>query len=361
MLLYFQLLQRLLSSIPFQDLIMNAEMNNNDRKNHSKTLAIAGMGFLLVAAAFTFTIANSGLQLVNAQQNQTAGGGASAGGNQTAGGGASAGGNQTAGGGASAGGNQTAGGGASAGGNQTAGGSSGIIVATPFDTFTANGKITGTVQEQGGGGGSSNQSAAGGSSNQSAAGGSSNQSAAGGSSNQSAAGGSTSGGQASQYLLAGDWNINVQSANVTGFAANFIMVHPDGTGYHTHNITNFRIGNSTVQLVQGQPLTISGTGDIDVNGTTKWPGVNTTLTFSPNAAIMTQTVPAAAQQQQQQQQQQEQGGGGNPLSNLFGGGNQQGGQQQGGQQQGGNQSGGGNPLSGLGEQIGNLFGGGGNR
>ncbi|MFL6511948.1 MAG: hypothetical protein ACJ70X_03300 [Nitrososphaera sp.] len=323
---------------------MNAEMNSNNRKNLSKTLAIASMGFLIIAAAFTFTIANSGLQLVSAQQNQTQG----------------------------------------AQQNQTQGGNTPqMIVAVPFDTFTANGKIAGTIQEQGGGG-SSNQSAAGGSSNQSAAGGSSNQSAAGGSSNQSAAGGgSSSGAQGSQYLLAGDWNINAQSGNVTGFAANFIMVHPDGTGYHTHNITNYRIGNSTVQLVQGQPLKISGTGDFDVNGTTKWTGVNTTLTFSPNADIMT-IMPAAEDTDNHfqgqpiygvvsqitgengtiiaqtmppgQQQQQQGGGGGNPLSGLFGGGNQQGGQQQ-----GGNQSGGGNPLSGLGEQIGNLFGGGGNR
>ena len=29
-------------------LIMNTEMNNNSRKKHSKTLAIAGMGFLLI-------------------------------------------------------------------------------------------------------------------------------------------------------------------------------------------------------------------------------------------------------------------------------------------------------------------------
>ncbi|MFL6486400.1 MAG: hypothetical protein ACJ71D_06780 [Nitrososphaera sp.] len=308
---------------------MNAEMNSNNRKNLSKTLAIASMGFLIIAAAFTFTIANSGLQLVSAQQNQTQG----------------------------------------AQQNQTQGGNTPqTIVAVPFDTFTANGKIAGTIQEQGGGASSSG-------SNQSAAGGSSNQSAAGG--------GSSSGAQGSQYLLTGDWNINAQSGNVTGFAANFIMVHPDGTGYHTHNITNYRIGNSTVQLVQGQPLMISGTGDIDVNGTTKWTGVNTTLTFSPNADIMT-IMPAAEDTDNHfqgqpiygvvsqitgengtiiaqtmppgQQQQQQGGGGGNPLSGLFGGGNQQGGQQQ-----GGNQSGGGNPLSGLGEQIGNLFGGGGNR
>src|ERR671916_413792 len=121
MLLCFQLLQRLLSSIPFHVLIMNPKMNNNDGKNHSKTLAIAGMGFLLIATAFTFSFANSGQQLVNAQQNQTQGGNAT----------------------------------------QT-------IVAVPFDTFTGHGAITASIgqggQQQGGG----NQTAAGGGGNQTA-------------------------------------------------------------------------------------------------------------------------------------------------------------------------------------------------
>src|SRR5918994_7575731 len=111
---------------------MTPKMNYNDGKNLSKTIAMAGMGFLLIAAAFTFSFANSGQQLVNAQE----------------------------------------------GGNAT----TTTVVATPFDTFTGNGVITATIEEQGGGGGG-NQSAAGGG-NQSAAGGV-NQSAAGGG-NQSA-------------------------------------------------------------------------------------------------------------------------------------------------------------------------------
>src|SRR5215204_5819203 len=61
-----------------------------------------------------------------------------------------------------------------------------------------------------------------------------NQTAGGG--NQTAGGG---GGQEAQYILGGNWNLNVQSGNVTDFTANFIMEHPDGTEYHTHNITNF--------------------------------------------------------------------------------------------------------------------------
>jgi hypothetical protein len=308
-------------------LIMTPKMNNNNRKNLSKTIAMAGMGFLLIAGAFTFSFANSGQQLVYAQQSTFTGSGVITatiqGGQQEGGGGG--GGNQTAGGG-----NQTAG-----GGNQTAGGG--------------------------------NQTAGGG--NQTAGGG--NQTAGGG--NQTAGGGG-GGGQESPYILGGNWNLNVEGGNVTDFTANIMMVHTDGSGYHTHNITNFNVGNATVQLVQGQETSISGSADIYTNGTIKWPGVDTTLTLTPNGTVMTimppaedtdnhfqgqpiygiasqitgengtmiaQTTPAG-----QQQQQQEEGGGG-PLSGLFGG-----------QQQGGNQSGGGGPLSGLTEPFQDLFGGG---
>jgi hypothetical protein len=291
-------------------------MNNNDRKNLSKTIAMAGMGFLLIAGAFTFSFANSGQQLVYAQQS----------------------------------------------------------------TFTGSGVITATIQggqQEGGGGGGGNQTAGGG--NQTAGGG--NQTAGGG--NQTAgggnqtAGGGGGGGQESPYILGGNWNLNVEGGNVTDFTANIMMVHTDGSGYHTHNITNFNVGNATVQLVQGQETSISGSADIYTNGTIKWPGVDTTLTLTPNGTVMTIMPPAEDTDNHfqgqpiygiasqitgengtmiaqttppgQQQQQQEEGGG--PLSGLFGG------DQEGGQQQGGNQSGGG-PLSGLTEPFQDLFGGG---
>jgi hypothetical protein len=314
MLLYFQMLQRLISSVTVHDLIMNPEMNNNDRKKHSKTIAMAGIGFLLIAAAFTVPFASSGIRSVSAQQ----------------------------------------------GGNATS-----VIVATPFDTFTANGAISGSVQEQGGGG---NQSAAagGGGGNQSAAagGGGGNQSAAAGGGNQS---GNTTlgqtvtgGGAETPYVLGGNWNLNVQGGNVTDFAANFVMVHQDGTGYHTHNITDFSAGNKTAQLIQGQPTSINGTADISVNGTTKWPGVATTLTFTNNAAVM--TINPAAEDTDNHF-------GGQPIYGIA---NQVTGEngtqivqtsspaspaQAEAQQGGGNQTGG-NPLGGIGEQIGRLFGGG---
>jgi hypothetical protein len=350
------MLQRLISSVTVHDLIMNPEMNNNDRKKHSKTIAMAGIGFLLIAAAFTVPFASSGIRSVSAQQ----------------------------------------------GGNATS-----VIVATPFDTFTANGAISGSVQEQGGGGnqsaaagggggnqsaaagggggnqsaaaggGGGNQSAAAGGGNQSAAagGGGGNQSAAagGGGGNQSAAAGGgnqsgnttlgqtvTGGGAETPYVLGGNWNLNVQGGNVTDFAANFVMVHQDGTGYHTHNITDFSAGNKTAQLIQGQPTSINGTADISVNGTTKWPGVDTTLTFTNNAAVM--TINPAAEDTDNHF-------GGQPIYGIA---NQVTGEngtqivqtsspaspaQAEAQQGGGNQTGG-NPLGGIGEQIGRLFGGG---
>jgi hypothetical protein len=280
---------------------MTPKTNNNDGKNLSKTIAMAGMGFLLIAAAFTFSFANSGQQLVNAQE----------------------------------------------GGNATS-----TIVATPFDTFTGNGVITATIQE-GGGGGGGNQSAAAGGGNQSAAAGGGNQSAAAGGGNQSAAAG---GGEEGPYILGGNWNLDVESGNVTDFTANFMMVHTDGTGYHIHNITDFSAGNATVQLVQGLETSISGTSDIYTNGTNSWPGTDTTLTLTQNGAVMT-IMPAAedtenhfqgqpiygivsslagengtliAQTTPPQQQAQEEEGGGeeggpldvitDPLQDLFGGG-----------------------------------------
>jgi hypothetical protein len=278
--------------------IMTPKMNNNDGKNLSKTIAMAGMGFLLIAAGFTFSFANSGQQSVYAQQNQTQGGNAT----------------------------------------QT-------IVAVPFDTFTGSGVITASIgqggQQQGGG----NATAGGG--NATAGGG--NATAGGG--NATAGGG----GQEPEYILGGNWNLNVQGGNVTDFAANFMMVHPDGTEYHNHNITNFVIGNGAVQLVQGQETTISGTADIYTNGTNRWPGADTTLTLTPNGAVMT-IMPAAEETDNhfqgqpiygivagltgengtaiaqttppgQQQEQEEEGGDGGPLApltepfqDLFGGG-----------------------------------------
>src|SRR5919197_2184545 len=109
------LLQRLISSISFEHRLMNSGTNDNNRENYYRTIAIAGTGLLLIATAFTFSYANFGVQSVNAQQ----------------------------------------------GGNTT----TTIAATSGYDTFTANGPITATIQAQGGGGGGGNQTTGGGGQN----------------------------------------------------------------------------------------------------------------------------------------------------------------------------------------------------
>jgi uncharacterized protein YcfJ len=120
---------------------------------------------------------------------------------------------------------------------------------TMTDTFRANGVITGTVQSQGGGGAGQQTSSAAGMSS-------------------------------SPFLVGGDWTIDVQSGNVTNFRANFTMERTDGSEHHSHDITSFKLGNITqFQLDPKGKSTINGTADYSVNGTSKWPGSDTTLTI----------------------------------------------------------------------------------
>jgi hypothetical protein len=112
---------------------------------------------------------------------------------------------------------------------------------TITDTFSANGIITGTIQSQGGG---------------------------------------QATGSSSPFLVGGDWTLDVDSGNVTEFRTNFTMVRPDGSEHHSHDITNFKLGNNTqFQLDPMSKSTINGTADYAVNGTSKWPGSDTSITI----------------------------------------------------------------------------------
>jgi hypothetical protein len=193
-----------------------------------------------------------------------------------------------------------------------------IANTTVTDTFTANGIITGTISQQGGG--------------------------------QQTSGTASS----SPYLVGGDWSLNVESGNVTNFRANFTMVRTDGSEHHSHDITNFKVGNNTqFQLDPESKTTINGTADIAVNGTSKWPGTDTTITIDKAIILTIQPQEEEAKQHFQgqpiygivlqaagengtkivesapaggNQTQQEEGGGGildqltDPLEDLFGGG-----------------------------------------
>ncbi len=64
------------------------------------------------------------------------------------------------------------------------------------------------------------------------------------------------------------------------------MVHIDGTGRHTHEVTNFKMSNgSMVQLPQNGTTLIFGTADVSANGSPKWTGVNTLIMIEKFNAV----------------------------------------------------------------------------
>jgi hypothetical protein len=65
------------------------------------------------------------------------------------------------------------------------------------------------------------------------------------------------------------------------------MVRTDGSEHHSHDITAFKVGNNTnFQLNPKGTTIINGTADYAVNGTSKWPGTDTTITIE-KARILT--------------------------------------------------------------------------
>jgi hypothetical protein len=77
------------------------------------------------------------------------------------------------------------------------------------------------------------------------------------------------------FILTGDWNLSVKKGNVRDFAANFTMLHIDGTGSHIIKLLNFQAdANRTVYLGSDGTASIMGTVDVELNGTDKWKGVH---------------------------------------------------------------------------------------
>jgi hypothetical protein len=85
----------------------------------------------------------------------------------------------------------------------------------------------------------------------------------------------------SQEILAGNWSISVSKGNITNFMASFVMVGTDGSDYHTHVISDFKVGNNTTfKLNPTGVSTINGTADVRVNGTIKWPGAHAQISIN---------------------------------------------------------------------------------
>jgi hypothetical protein len=65
--------------------------------------------------------------------------------------------------------------------------------------------------------------------------------------------------------------MSVSKGSVSDFKAAFTMVKIDGTGRHTHGITNMKTSNSSsIQLDKNGTTLIIGTADVLSNGENKW-------------------------------------------------------------------------------------------
>jgi hypothetical protein len=88
------------------------------------------------------------------------------------------------------------------------------------------------------------------------------------------------------YIASGDWNLDVQDGSVSDFAANFTMVHTDGTDRHTHDLSNFVSSNSTTIDTSGNGTSfIFGTVDVAKDGQPKWTGVDALIIIEKNNVI----------------------------------------------------------------------------
>ena len=88
------------------------------------------------------------------------------------------------------------------------------------------------------------------------------------------------------YVLSGDWNLEVQDGSVSDFAANFTMVHVDGTERHTHDLSNFVSSNSTTIDISGNGTSfIFGTVDVATDGQPKWTGADALVIIEKNNVI----------------------------------------------------------------------------
>lgn len=88
------------------------------------------------------------------------------------------------------------------------------------------------------------------------------------------------------YVLSGDWNLDVQDGSVSDFTANLNMVHLDGTGRHSHELSNFVSSNSsTIDTSAEGTSFIFGTVDVATDGEPRWTGVDALIIIERNNVI----------------------------------------------------------------------------
>ncbi|HZD36695.1 MAG TPA: hypothetical protein VE130_15935 [Nitrososphaeraceae archaeon] len=82
------------------------------------------------------------------------------------------------------------------------------------------------------------------------------------------------------YIEAGNWSLKVVDKKVINFDVNFTMVHPDGSDWHYHVISNFRSDPDVPVLLEDDGTTFDGTVDIGENDMDRWFDVQTSVIIS---------------------------------------------------------------------------------
>lgn len=88
-----------------------------------------------------------------------------------------------------------------------------------------------------------------------------------------------------KFILSGNWSMDVNQGKLTNFAANFYTGSVNGANNHTHQLTNFRVNNSPIQLNPDRSVSISGILDVGTNGKNAWNNVNATVVISKARTI----------------------------------------------------------------------------
>jgi hypothetical protein len=88
------------------------------------------------------------------------------------------------------------------------------------------------------------------------------------------------------YITVGNLNLNVTRGKVTDFIIDLVMVHTDGTTFHTHQLNNFKPDSVIPVLLNPDGTTvISGMVDVGLNGNVKWTNVHTIVLIKKLNAI----------------------------------------------------------------------------
>ena len=82
------------------------------------------------------------------------------------------------------------------------------------------------------------------------------------------------------YIEAGNWSLNVVDKKIGNFDVNFTMVHPDGSDWHYHEISNFQSDPDVPVLLENDGTIFEGTTNVGEDGVDKWFDVQTSVSIS---------------------------------------------------------------------------------